>query len=260
MAFERITPGTHEWDAYYGNHICRYAFAADLLAGRPHARVLDAACGVGYGARALAEALPGARVVAVDRDEAALAVARGQFAHDRVTVLADDCYTLAAAATHGPYDAVVSFETLEHLAEPARFLSAVRGVLAPGGTLVVSTPNQSVTGFETPDDWSFHEKEYTAAELTALLAGHGFDAADLFGQRVTPIGQLRSEVRGELHALASNPLARVGSAVQRVLRRHPRRAVLPEQPSDFEVAPTTGAACAAEGDRGPFVLIAVAQR
>jgi cyclopropane fatty-acyl-phospholipid synthase-like methyltransferase len=71
MPFERIEPGREEWTAYYANHLHRYRFVADKLGELQDARILDAACGVGYGAKYLAERC-GVAVVAVDRDPAAL--------------------------------------------------------------------------------------------------------------------------------------------------------------------------------------------
>jgi hypothetical protein len=55
MAIERIVPGTKEWDAFYANHIFRYQFAANILKEDSIAKLLDAACGVGYGSAFLAK-------------------------------------------------------------------------------------------------------------------------------------------------------------------------------------------------------------
>ena len=51
MSFERIEPGTTEWEAFYANHIHRYRFGTEILRERRAEKVLDAACGVGYGTR-----------------------------------------------------------------------------------------------------------------------------------------------------------------------------------------------------------------
>ena len=120
MSIERLEPNTTEWTAFHANHLARYRFAVHALGDPAPRRILDAACGVGYGSRHLANAL-GAHVVGIDRSEHALAVARREFAADRVEFLRDDCETLTGVAALGPFDALVTFETLGHLAHPDRF-------------------------------------------------------------------------------------------------------------------------------------------
>lgn len=260
MAFERIVPETPEWAAYYANHIQRYMFAADRLREAGCRHVLDAACGVGYGAAYMAAAAA-VSVVAVDRDARALDVARARFARAGVTPVQDDCHTLAAVDALGPFDAVVTFETIEHLPKPEQFLARCRELLTPAGFLVASTPNVAVRGPAGSAEWDFHEREYTAAELVSLLVAAGFRGVTLYGQRVTAIGRLRGEVRGELNLLRFSPFIRLGLWMQRVLRGRSRPLpALPEQIDDFEIAALeSAAACDALGDGGPFALIAVAR-
>ncbi|MGC1272196.1 MAG: methyltransferase domain-containing protein [Planctomycetaceae bacterium] len=258
MAFERLHPGRPEWDAYYANHIHRYRFAAERLRGGGN--VLDAACGVGYGSRFLAENGIG-RIVAVDRDGEALRIARKSFTHEHVRFVQDDCQKLSEAEQHGPFDAIVSFETLEHLPDPQAFLRRCRALLSGDGRLIVSTPNANVTGGQGPREWEYHEQEYTPSELLAMLRECGFSQTELFGQCYTAIGRLRSAVRGELHQVRSNPLARVGSWVQRVLRGRPfPGAPLPEHLDDFVIRAFDSAEeCDRLANEGPFVLIAEAR-
>ena len=258
-AIERIEPGTVWWDAYYGNHYSRYDFASNLLGGeRVEGPLLDAACGVGYGSSILAVRL-GRRVVAVDRDEKALALARKHFAHERVSFVRDDCQTLAQAKGEGPYAAIVSFETLEHLPRPLDFLRVCRDSLARRGTFVVSTPNSRVSSPGGKTTWEYHEREYTAGEFLALMHEAGFEDVTLYGQQLTEIGKLRSELRGELHTLASNPFLRAGRWLQK-LRGRRFGPLLPERASDFEILPVADAdATDALGADGPFVYVAVAR-
>jgi SAM-dependent methyltransferase len=258
VAFERLVPDTREWDLYLANHRQRYAFAADLLRAKcTHA--LDAACGVGYGSRLLGE--NGMQVVGVDRDNGALNIARSKFAHANVKFLEDDCQQLANVGS-SPFDAIVSFETLEHLPEPSRFLARCYAVLRPSGLLVMSTPNRNLREGSTKEQWEYHEKEYSAREFVGLLQVAGFRDVNLWGQNYTAIGHLRDQVRAELNRIHSNPLFRIGWLLQWLLRGYPpRRAVLPESSDDFRITPIT---CAEEADglgkAGPFVLLATAHK
>ena len=259
MAIERLVPGTPEWDLYFANHHQRYAFAADLLRAERVSAVLDAACGVGYGSRFLGET--GAQVVGVDRDAGALAIARSKFAHANVKFLEDDCQQLANVGST-PFDAIVSFETLEHLPQPSRFLDRCYAVLKPSGLLVISTPNGYLREGSAKKQWEYHEKEYSAHELVSLLQAAGFCDVRLWGQDYTAIGRLRDQVRAELNRIHSNPLFRVGRLLQRVLRGYPAQwAVLPESLDNFAITPI---ACDQDvdglGKQGPFVLLAMARK
>jgi 2-polyprenyl-3-methyl-5-hydroxy-6-metoxy-1,4-benzoquinol methylase len=259
MAFERIVPGTPEWTAYHANHIQRYRFAADTLARQPVAKILDVACGAGYGAHFLATR--GIRdLVAVDNDSGALDSARKHFSHPAISYVQDDCHTLLQAKQHGPFDVVVSFETIEHLKRPADFLNACRECLCQSGLLIISTPNATV--HQAGAKWEFHEKEFTASEFESLLRSAGFRDISLFGQCKTAFGRLREDIRAELHVLRTNPFLRLGRLLQRL--RHPGYEQLPpplpERAEDFEITPFESAqACDAEGTAGPFVIIATAR-
>ena len=260
MAFERIEPDTKEWAAYYGNHISRYMFAATKLQELGKRHVLDAACGVGYGAQHLAEAA-GVSVVAVDRSSRALQIATGRFSHPRVIFCRDDCHTLAHCGGYAPFDAVVSFETVEHLSRPGEFLARCRAMLAPDGVLVASTPNRSATKHGRERDWEYHQREYTAADLLSLFCSAGFAGVTLYGQRLTALGRFRGEIRAELNVLRFNPVVRAGSWLQRVVRGWRfLPSALPEQVDDFEIVPFPSAeGCDALGEQGPFALVVLAR-
>jgi SAM-dependent methyltransferase len=87
-------------------------------------------------------------------------------------------------------DVVVSFETIEHLAHPGRFLAGLRRVLVPGGTLILSTPNRDVRDpggnlNSTPAN-PFHLREWATSEFTQLLGGF-FRVERVFGQSPRPL-------------------------------------------------------------------------
>ena len=252
-------PGTPEWDLYFANHHCRYRFALEILRSAQATTVLDAACGVGYGSKFLGESA--IKVVAVDRDTSALDIARAKFSDPNVCFVQDDCEKLANIS-NGSFDAVVSFETLEHLPHPDRFLSRCFQSLQSGGTLIISTPNGNLREGDAKAEWEFHEKEYSAIEFVSLLEQAGFSEIRLWGQKYTEIGRLRDQVRAELNRIHSNPFFRLGRMLQRVLRHHPSVwAVLPESLDDFAMQSFSHAE---ELDRlgktGPFVLVGIARK
>lgn len=217
---ERIVPGTPLWREHYEEHAQRYAFAATLLSSA--SRVLDAGCGVGYGAALLADG-GAARVVAVDLSADALAIGRQEFGRPNIEWLEDDCQTLARASELGPFDLIVNFENLEHLPEPEKFLRAAGRLLTDEGILITSTPNRMgvsrLRGLR-PDASStnpFHSREYTTEEFRSLLAPHFF-RVEMYQQTLDPPDRLGYEAA--IIAMWSNPFMRLGRWLQRCLRGH----------------------------------------
>lgn len=156
-------------DGIRGDHLARYRWAARTLS--PRSRVVDVACGVGYGASILADA--GHRVLAIDNDPEAIAYAREHYARRGVHYRLGDAATLALPAD---FDAATCFETIEHLADPAPLLAALCRA-AP--VLLASVPNEAVFPFR---GYLHHHRHYTAAEFDALLSACGWRATERFGQ------------------------------------------------------------------------------
>lgn len=153
------------------DHRARYEYAAALLP--PRSRVVDLACGIGYGARILADG--GHLVEAIDGDAESIDYARHYYAAPEISFGHGDLrYPEAVLA--GSYDAAVCFETIEHLADPAPLLRALR---ARTGLLICSVPNQAVFPFTGQ---AFHHRHYTRAEFAHLLAETGWDVHAWAGQ------------------------------------------------------------------------------
>jgi SAM-dependent methyltransferase len=216
---ERIVPGTPHWERHYAEHEQRYAFAASFMP--PGARVLDAGCGVGYGAALLADG--GAQhVVAVDLSEAAVAIARKHFDRPTLSWIVEDCQVLSTARTHGPFDLIVNLENLEHLPDAAAFLRGACGLLTPAGILVTSVPNRigcnriRGLGPHDPSPNPYHVREYTLAEFETLLRPH-FGAVSLHAQTYDPIEQMEYEAM--LALTWRDPLLRLSRMLRRIAGR-----------------------------------------
>jgi 2-polyprenyl-6-hydroxyphenyl methylase/3-demethylubiquinone-9 3-methyltransferase len=99
---------------------------------------LDVGCGAGLLAEPLARL--GAKVTAVDAAPGLIAAAE---LHARGQGLDIDYRVAAVEELSGAFDLVTSLEVVEHVAEPAAFIRALAARLAPGGLLILSTPNQT---------------------------------------------------------------------------------------------------------------------
>jgi SAM-dependent methyltransferase len=154
---ERLIPELQYGELVHAEHLARYHCAAQLARDR---RVLDAACGDGYGTAILAGA--GARsVIGVDLSVDAVEHARGRYASDfQVADIA------ALPFEDDTFDLVVSFETIEHVDDAPRVLAEFRRVLAGEGILVISTPNKQQYLVEN----EFHTREFTHDEFASLLS------------------------------------------------------------------------------------------
>jgi SAM-dependent methyltransferase len=200
---ERIVPDEPSWAEHSAPHVGRYLAAAEYGRGR---RILDAGCGIGYGARLLVTG-GAAEVTGVDADPDAVRQAQERFGGERVTFLVDDCQELAKIA--GPLDLICALEVIEHLPRPERFLERARQLLAADGTLLVSTPDRAATppqvGGRPRNRFHFHE--WHAEEFQKMLTAY-FSRVELRAQVRSIALESRLEAVQALREglLWSNPL------------------------------------------------------
>ncbi|MBU6486049.1 MAG: methyltransferase domain-containing protein [Betaproteobacteria bacterium] len=208
---ERFIPGAPGEIAY--EHCHRYAFARELARGR---RVLDAACGTGYGSALMADVA--ASVVGIDIDAGVVADASAAYA-SRQNLRFEAASVSALPLPQASVDLVVSFETIEHIGadDQARMLQEFARVLAPGGLLVLSSPNRveysDARSYRNP----FHVRELDRDELAQLL-GVDFAAQRWYRQRRYLGSALWADVAGpRFEALAGNTEAVRLAAVPQAL-------------------------------------------
>jgi SAM-dependent methyltransferase len=154
-------------------HLKRYEFAAPWCRD---AEVLDAGCGVGYGSAFLGSVAR--HVVGVDRDEPAIAYARVRYSGPNVEYRVGDVLALGFPDTS--FDAVCSFETIEHVDDADAFVAEMARVLRPGGAFLVSTPRAGETTAAPANP--FHRVELSRADFESLLR-RSFREVELYGQR-----------------------------------------------------------------------------
>lgn len=164
---ERLIPGQVDVDLL-NEHMARYTFAARLARGK---RVLDAGCGAGYGSAELAAVA--LSVAGVDVAPEAIGFAREHYRLPNLEFEQASC--IALPHPDGCFDLVVAFEVIEHLENWREFLLEARRVLAPGGQLIVSTPNKlyytESRGAEGANPFHVHEFEFAefGNELRAVF-------------------------------------------------------------------------------------------
>ena len=170
-------------------------WGADRTARRPLGgkSALDMGCGAGLLAEPLARM--GARVTGVDAAIENVAVARHHAEGQGLTI--DYRQGGIEALAGGRFDLVTSMEVIEHVTDPGAFIAGLAGVLAPGGLMILSTPNRTplsrlamITVGEGlgmvprgTHDWS---KFLTPDELTALVEKAGLKVVDVSGLSFSP--------------------------------------------------------------------------
>ena len=188
---ERLVPDRLDDDDATGAstlalHLERYRFAARHA--RP-GRILDMACGVGYGTRLLADQCPGSTVLGVDVSEHAIAYARQRYHGERVSFRVHDAMTFTEPAG---FATVVSLETIEHVPDPHALVQRLVDLLEPGGVLVGSVPT-------TPsvDVNPHHLHDFTESSFRRLVEGHGLIALGVHRQvhRFNPLPVLGRKER-----------------------------------------------------------------
>jgi SAM-dependent methyltransferase len=171
---ERFTPECVR-EIWY-EHVHRYTFASDLVGGK---KVLDAACGEGYGAAHLARTAES--VIAVDISDRAIAHAQDRYPAENLQFCVADCCDLPFEDNQ--FDCIVSFETLEHLEDQSGLLREFRRVLDPGGFLVISSPDKAIYTDRYHTDNEFHVRELYREELDELL-DEQFPARNFLSQKL----------------------------------------------------------------------------
>jgi SAM-dependent methyltransferase len=168
---ERTLPDVPEENYWFRRHLAVYEWIAERVAGL---RVVDMACGEGYGADVLARRA--AHVVGVDanreaHEHARLRYVRPNLRFERglVETWREDC------------DAVVFLQTIEHVPDDGAVFEHFKSMLAPGGVAYVSTPN--VLTLAPPgarkSDNPWHLREYRPEEFAALCRAHFRDISVL---------------------------------------------------------------------------------
>jgi SAM-dependent methyltransferase len=166
---ERTLPDVPAENYWYRRHLAVYEWIAARVVGR---RVVDLACGEGYGSAVLARTA--AEVVGVDANPEAHEHARLRYTTPNLR------FERALVEDYSdPCDAIVFLQTIEHIHEPGALLD---GLARTAPVSYVSTPNRltlAPPGAEKSDN-PWHLREYTASEYRDLLRPH-FARIELHG-------------------------------------------------------------------------------
>jgi len=166
------------------NHINRYKFAIERLTNPK--RIIDSACGIGYGTYLLAKAFPECEVIGIDKYSDGIAVAKIKWKtrNNKFEVVELPEYDFDC-------DAIVSMETIEHVKDDELLMENY----SKAPRLICSVPNQGVNPHDPIRD-AYHFRHYTKDELEDLLNRYGFIVDKWATQFNKNPGDVRESAKG----------------------------------------------------------------
>lgn len=184
--------------------MARYSMVRTLAKGK---RVLDVACGEGYGSYLMAKYWGAAQVTAVDISSEAIEAARHNFAADNITYEVMAAGDLSQKFALGSFDLVISLETIEHLDNPEQFLHEIKKVCTDDATIIISCPNDPAHYQDGQHSNPFHTRTYSAQQFFDMAEGvlgrckQKFVGAPILGFGNFPLGGVNLTVGATMRSL-----------------------------------------------------------
>ena len=156
-------------------HLSDYQRAQTIVSEKS---VLDLGCNSGYGTNLLGE--KATKIIGVDVSPLAIETAKSKYKKTNLTFQLVDGIRLPF--DDATFDAVTSFQVIEHLVDYEIYFSEIKRVLRPNGVLILTTPNAEIRVRLGQKPWNrFHVHEFRIAELRELLTKY-FDFSEVVGQ------------------------------------------------------------------------------
>lgn len=184
---------------WWGEHIHRYNEALKLLF--PAQKVLDIACGSGFGSMLLADA--GHRVIGGDISEETINYCKNKYQHACLSFITIDGTNMPFS--NEEFDALISFETIEHTTEYNKLLTEFKRVVKSNGTIIISTPNFLINSPDGVIINPYHTQEWKYEELFSLLNSH-FSKVTIWGQEYSRYKDEDGKSKGSYAKIIENML------------------------------------------------------
>ena len=167
---------------------------------------------VGCGQEGIARYWPHKQIVGIELSETAVAEARRRTPEATYVATAVEDFGPEHTSLYGAFDVAVAVETIEHWIDVDRGLDAVVGALAPGGELLLTTPNRDSLhcrmsrklGREAPTVSYDHIHEFGFEELKARVERHGVVHREALGAHLSPYWTLEKTIGPTIRRLTDN--------------------------------------------------------
>ncbi|MCB0715754.1 MAG: class I SAM-dependent methyltransferase [Chitinophagaceae bacterium] len=166
-------------------HLHRYAMVAAFCKGK---RILDIACGEGFGSHLIAE--KAAQVWGIDIHEPTIQNANKKYKKPNLHFLTGDITSIPLDKLQ--FDIILCFETIEHIEQHEQAIRECKRVLTAEGVLIISTPDKLHYSQQTNYKNPFHKKELSNQEFKTLIANN-FKFANFYKQNSFAASFIESE-------------------------------------------------------------------
>lgn len=163
-------------------------------------RILDIACGSGYGTEILSSL---GEAVGVDLDPEAVEYARNNYTNPRTSFMEGNADDFGFLESLGKFDAVVSLATVEHVADAQKYMLWIHRALHPGGVSVVCFPSVITMDWAMPH----HKRDISRRAAKRLFRDTGFKIErDFYQNHKLDIRHLINEVTHRDNQIPVPPL------------------------------------------------------
>jgi ubiquinone/menaquinone biosynthesis C-methylase UbiE len=145
-------------------HCARYAIAKNVVSGK---KVLDVACGEGYGSYLLKNS--GAHdVLGIDISDDVIKSCRKNYESEGIRFIAGSAEDLPELLGDEKFDVIVCIETIEHIADVNMLLKGIKHVLKTDGVVIITCPNDHWYYAEAETQNIYHQRRYTFEEFQQI--------------------------------------------------------------------------------------------
>lgn len=199
---ERITEGDKIFESEYAFHIARYKLARDIFLEKKYIKkILDIGCGTGYGTAYFSDYFS-CNIIGIDNSNKAINYAKNQYNVNHLIFQTMDALNLKIPSKS--VDAVISFEVIEHVNNPQKFIKEIKRVMKKNSICILSTPNKNLTskGLKKPHN-PYHIQEFYKEDLEKLLKTH-FSKVTILGEHVSKSYDERLKVMSLIQEIMTN--------------------------------------------------------
>ena len=162
---------SHIKETEFKKQFSRYLYLKNYQNYFKDKRVLDLACGLGYGSYFIKKYLGAKEVIGVDLDKSAIDYAKNNFKCSGLKFFCDSSYDFSKFKEYNHYfSTVVTFETIEHVTSPSLFLKELNCLSKKSSIFFLSTPNKDlVSPYVAYPIYRYHLKEFKDLELKKFI-------------------------------------------------------------------------------------------
>lgn len=177
------------------DHTQRYDLASEKIS--QSASILDIACGTGYGSYILSQKKH-RKITSVDISKDAIKFARKYYNRKNINYIEN---SIELYRSNEKFEAIISYETIEHLEDPYKALKSFAQFLKSSGTLYVSFPNEDCYPFNKERN-PHHKQHFTVRQMEQLLCSTGFRDFKVYYQHLNnSLWSINSDRQGALFCI-----------------------------------------------------------